>query len=111
MVRTSILALLIVGLMASAAPGAEKKTEEGCQAVNPGQPKCSFTIASGSTSGVVTGAVGQGDWSVLVKRGKQKIKFGPSGTDPEAVSFAYEIGDKVSVNVKSTGGWVVAGHD
>ena len=36
----------------------------------PAQPTCTFTVTSMSTSGTVTGAVGQGDWVVVVKRKK-----------------------------------------
>jgi hypothetical protein len=108
--KAILLALSMILLTTSPGSGAQV-AEEGCQAVNPAQPKCSFTVTMDSTSGVVTGAVGQGEWTVLVKRGKEKIRFGPSGSDPEPVSFDYAIGDKVTVVVKNAGGWVVAGHD
>jgi hypothetical protein len=79
--------------------------------MNPAQPKCSFTVTSTSSSGVITGAVGAGDWIVIVKRGKKKLSIKPAGPEPEPVSFSYVEGDKVTATVKSAGGWVLAGHD
>ena len=107
----SIVAAALMSPIAAPAGAAQRFEGEACEAVNPGQPKCTVTITSASTSGQVTGAVGAGEWSVVVKRGKKKIKFGPSGTEPEPVSFTYQIGDKVTATVTSAGGWVVAGHD
>lgn len=106
------IAVAITGaLIASGASAVERDDPESCQAINPAQPTCTFTVTSTSTSGTVTGAVGQGDWIVVVKRGKVKMKFGPSSTDPEPVAFNYMVGDKVTATVKSAGGWVIAGHD
>ena len=109
--KMSIAIALSMGLITSGASALERDEPESCQAINPVQPKCTFTITTESTSGTVTGAVGQGDWIVVVKRGKVKMKFFPTSTEPEPVSFDYEIGDKVTATVKSAGGWVVAGHD
>jgi hypothetical protein len=99
------------GLISSGASALVRDESESCQAINPIQPTCTFTITSESTSGTVTGAVGQGDWIVVVKRKKAKMTIAPSSTEPEPVSFAYQVGDKVTATVKSAGGWVVAGHD
>jgi hypothetical protein len=111
--RRTLVAAGVAGalLMPAQSPATEPDEPESCLAVDPAQPQCSFTVATASTSGVVTGAVGAGDWVVAVKRGRQKLTFGPSSTEPEPVQFAYEIGDKVKVTVKSAGGWVLAGHD
>lgn len=109
--KVSIAVAISMGLITSGASAMERDDPESCQAINPVQPKCTITITSASTSGTVTGAVGQGDWVVVVKRGKQKFKIVPSSTDPEPVSFDYMVGDKVTATVTSAGGWVVAGHD
>lgn len=109
--KLSIAIALSVGLISSGASALERDEPESCQAINPVQPICTFTVTSVSNSGTVTGAVGQGDWFVVVKRGKLKMKFAPTSAEPEPVSFDYEIGDKVTATVKSAGGWVVAGHD
>ncbi|MFN2588644.1 MAG: hypothetical protein ABR613_11080 [Actinomycetota bacterium] len=95
----------------ASSPASVNDDPESCLATNPAQPQCTFTITSASTSGVVTGAVGAGDWTVVVKRGRQKLKIQPNSTEPEAVQFTYEIGDKVKATVASAGGWVLAGHD
>ena len=111
--RKTLVAATVIGalLVPAASPAREADDPESCLAVNPAQPECKFTVTSLSTSGTVTGAVGAGDWTVVVKRGRQKLTFGPSTTEPEPVQFAYEIGDKVKAVVKSGGGWVLAGHD
>jgi hypothetical protein len=97
------------------APGvlAVEKTKdpESCLAQNPAQPKCSFVITSGSTSDVVTGAVGSGNWKVIVKRGKQKFTIKPAGIEPEPIEFAYKVRDKVTAKASGAGSWVLAGHD
>lgn len=110
-IKLSIAVAITGGLIASGAAALQRDEPESCQAFTPSQPKCTFTVTSVSTSGTVTGAVGMGDWVVVVKRGKVKMKFGPSSTEPEPVSFQYEVGDKVTATVKGTPGWVVAGHD
>lgn len=109
--KLSIAVAISSALIASGASAVEHDDPESCQAINPAQPTCTFTVTSMSTSGTVTGAVGQGDWVIVVKRKKVKMKFGPAGTDPEPVSFQYMVGDKVTATVTSAGGWVVAGHD
>ncbi len=109
--KMSVAVALSIGLIASGASALERDDPESCQAVNPAQPKCTFTVTSVSTSGTITGAVGQGDWIVVVKRNKQKLTIEPSGTEPEPVAFQYMVGDKVTATVKSAGGWVIAGHD
>ena len=106
-----VAAAISTGLIASGASGVERDDPESCQAVNPVQPKCSFTVTSVSTSGTITGAVGQGDWIVVVKRKKEKFTIQPSGPEPEPIAFEYMIGDKVTATVNSAGGWVIAGHD
>ena len=109
--KLSIAVVIAGALIASGAAAVERDDPESCQAINPAQPTCTFTVTSTSTSGTVTGAVGQGDWVVVVKRGKVKMKFGPSSSEPEPVQFNYMVGDKVTATVKSAGGWVIAGHD
>lgn len=104
-------ALIALALSVPSAPGADLDDPESCFAMNPAQPKCSFTITSESVSGTVTGAVGQGAWKVLVKRGKQKLYIAPSSTEPEPVAFQYKVGDKVTATTTSAGSWVLAGHD
>lgn len=84
---------------------------ESCYALNPVQPKCKFVITTESTSQTITGAVGQGSWKVVVKRGKEKFLIQPSTTDPEPIAFDYEIGDKVTARATAAGSWVLAGHD
>lgn len=111
--RTMLVAVTAVAalLVPAASPATGSDDPESCLATNPAQPECRFTITTASTSGVVTRAVGAGDWTVFVKRGKQKLTIEPSSTEPEPVQFEYAVGDKVRAVVKSAGGWVLAGHD
>ena len=108
--KISIAAAISIGLITSGT-SVMARDPESCQAINPAQPKCTFTVTTLSTSNTVMGAVGQGDWIVVVKRKKAKLKFGPAGTDPEPVSFQYMVGDKVTATALSAGAWVIAGHD
>ncbi|HYI45547.1 MAG TPA: hypothetical protein VE174_08850 [Actinomycetota bacterium] len=110
--KALVATLTAVGLLVAVPSSAVevKKDPEACEAFNPAQPKCTFTVTSDSSSGTVTGAVGAGEWIVVIKRGKSKIKYA-SPTEPGPVAFDYEIGDKVTATVKSAGGWVIAGHD
>ncbi len=111
MLKAFVGALIAVALSASSAPGGVPDEPESCLALDPAQPKCTFTITTASTSQTVTGAVGAGTWKVLVKRGKQKLTIAPAGTEPEPVAFRYEIGDKVTAMATGAGSWVLAGHD
>jgi hypothetical protein len=106
--------VVAIALLAPTTAGSASVTQddpESCWAMNPAQPKCSFTVTSTSTSGAITGAVGAGDWIVIVKRGKKKLSIKPSGPEPEPIAFAYQEGDKVKATAKSAGAWVLAGHD
>lgn len=109
--KAFLVAILSLALSAPSAPAVDLKAPESCLALNPAQPKCTFTVTSASTSQTVTGAVGGGSWKVLVKRGKQKLYIKPSGTEPEPIAFRYEIGDKVMATASAAGSWVLAGHD
>lgn len=111
MYKAILGALVSVALMAPAAPALELRDPESCLALDPAQPKCTFTVTSESTSQTITGAVGAGTWKVIVKRGKQKLKIEPEGSEPEPVAFAYEVGDKVTAKASGPGSWVLAGHD
>ena len=109
--RKALVATIAAGalLVPATSPAVELDEPESCFAVNPGQPKCSFTATSESSSGTITGAVGPGDWVVTVVRGKKKITFKGDGT-PAPVAFPFEAGDKVTASLSSPG-WVLVGHD
>lgn len=109
--RKALVATIAAGalLVPATSPAVELDEPESCFAVNPGQPKCSFTATSESSSGTITGAVGPGSWVVTVVRGKKKITF-KNSADGQPTSFAFKPGDKVTANVKSPG-WVLVGHD
>jgi hypothetical protein len=84
---------------------------EGCEAMNPAAPTCSFTVAE-SMSGPVTGVAGEGTWVVKVKRGKQKIKLtSPASGAPTAVTFTFQAGDKVTATAVSPGAALIVGGD
>jgi hypothetical protein len=112
--KKATVVVLAIASLAVAAPSSAvgmQRAPESCLAANPAQSTCTFTVTSASSSGTVTGAVGSGDWVVVVKRGKAKLTFKPPGAEPNPVSFTYQPGDKVTATVKSAGGWVLAGHD
>ncbi len=115
--RTTLIgAVIAVALLASGAGAtepvtAERDDPESCLALNPAQPKCTFEVTSESISQTITGAIGQGTWKVIVKRGKTKEVIEPSGPEPEPIAFNYEVGDKVTAIASTPGSWVLAGHD
>lgn len=84
---------------------------EGCQAVNPVAPTCSFTVME-DMDGPVAGAAGYGTWIVKIKRGKKKMSLESTGYgEPSAQEFLFEQGDKVTVIAVSPGSGVTAGGD
>jgi hypothetical protein len=106
----AVLALCLPAGVATAAP-LEADAPEGCEAMNPVAPRCSFTVVE-SMEGPVAGAAGHGTWIVKVKRGKKvtTIKSPPSG-EPTAIEFLYQAGDKVTALAVSPGSGVIAGGD
>lgn len=100
---SGLIALPAITPTASASP-------ESCEAVNPGQPKCSFTVTH-ETDSLVQGAAGVGKWVVKIKRGRQVIKLkSPASGEPTAIEFSYETGDKVTAVALSPGSGVAVGH-
>ena len=114
--RKLIPAVILVGALfvpastEAAAPITTQDTEEGCQAFNPGQPKCTFTAThSGGTP--VTGAAGVGSWTVKVKRGKSVTTLSsPASGEPTATAFNFAAGDKVTATANTPGSVVIVGH-
>jgi hypothetical protein len=98
--------LLPIGVQAG-----ERRAPEGCEAMNPAQSTCSFTVLE-DMEGPVAGVAGRGDWIVKGKRGKKTIKIkSPAGGAPTAVEFLYQQGDKVTAIALSPGSSLVAGGD
>jgi hypothetical protein len=91
--------------------GARSKAPEGCEAANPAQSTCTFTVME-DMSGPVAGVAGRGDWLVKVKRGKETIKLkSPAGGAPTAVEFLFRQGDKVTASALSPGSGLIVGGD
>lgn len=110
-VSAALLALPTTG--GSAAVVTVDREPEGCQAINPIQPKCTFTVTE-SMEGPIAGAAGYGTWVVKVKRGKKKVAtIKPPGGygEPYAEEYLYKKGDKVTVIAVSSGSGVTAGGD
>jgi len=108
--RRLLVGAAVAGLvMAPSAVGAQAGLNDYCLAVNPVQPKCTFTVQDTATT-PVTGAVGRGDWVVIVKRGKVKTALNsPSGGEPTAIEYPLVAGDKVTAKALSPGSGVLAG--
>lgn len=116
--RKTIVAALAAAALAVPTAGVNAtgivvdREPEGCQALNPVQPTCTFTVTE-DMEGPIAGAAGYGTWKVVVKRGKKTaatLKSGASG-EPTATEFLYEKGDKVTVTAVSPGSGVTAGGD
>ena len=113
MERWRIVTLSVTAALLStvSVAGAADDAPEGCEAMNPAVPTCSFTVAE-SMSGPVTGVAGEGTWVVKVKRGKQKIKLtSPANGAPTAVTFPFQAGDKVTATAVSPGAALIVGGD
>jgi len=111
MTKGTIVLAAVMLLAPSAAAGARSaRSDEGCEAQNPLQPSCSFTVTHTSST-PVTGAGGIGDWIVIVKRGDETLKFEslPDGR-PTMREISFKIGDKVTAKALSPGSGLTAGH-
>ena len=109
--RSLRFALAVSMFLALVGQAGASDAPEGCEAMNPAAPTCSFTVAE-SMSGPVTGVAGEGTWVVKVKRGKQKIKLtSPANGAPTAVTFTFQAGDKVTATAVSPGAALIVGGD
>jgi hypothetical protein len=100
LVATAIAAALVV-------PGTPLKAVEGCEAVNPGQPTCTYK-AAGTT--VFGGAAGQGKWVVTVKVGRKTTTYrSPSSGEPTGTQFLIKKGAKVTAKALAPGSGVIVG--
>ena len=106
----SLAGALVLALQVAAVGSTPIDEPEGCQAVNPGQPTCSWTVTH-TTESPVTGFASVGKWEAKIKRGKKTIKVeGPAAGEPAATTYEFEVGDKVTVTTLSPGTVVIAGH-
>jgi hypothetical protein len=107
------LALPPAATTASVLPA--QREAEGCQAFNPGQPECSYTVTH-STDSPVTGVSGAGDWVVKIVRGKKKKRrttetiTSPASGEPTAIEYQFKPGDKVTATALSPGSGLIVGH-
>jgi len=110
-VAALIAALVVPGTSLAAWPvGAGVVEPESCQAYNPGQPKCSYTVTH-STDSPVTGVAGVGTWVVKIKRGKKTITVkGPYTGEPTAMEIQFRPKDKVTAIAVNPGSALVVGH-
>ncbi len=83
---------------------------EGCQAFNPVQPRCSYTVTHTSAT-PITGVAGVGEWVVKVKRGRKTVTYSSPGYgEPTALEIAFKEGDKVTASAVSPGSGLSVGH-
>lgn len=109
-VAAAVAALLWVPGASQAAFVRSDREPEGCQAFNPGQPKCTWKFTH-DTDSPVNGVAGMGTWIVKIKRGKKtEVIKSPAYGEPTAVEHAFRKGDKVVAIAKSAGSGLVVGH-
>ena len=108
--------LALVAMCALALPAAaqaatpDSREPEGCQAVNPGQPTCTYTVTHDNDS-PVSGIAAIGQWQVTIQVGKKKtIEKSPSSGEPTTVTIAFPEGAKVTAKAISPGAVVIVGH-
>jgi hypothetical protein len=108
--RNLIIGSLTTALLLGTVP-AQSMPPEGCEAVNPGAPTCTLTITH-DTAGPVSGVAGEGDWVVIVKKGKKKTKLtSPSSGDATAQEFLFVKGMKVTAKALSPGSALAVGGE
>ncbi|MGH2754078.1 MAG: hypothetical protein ACRDLB_06550 [Actinomycetota bacterium] len=111
MIAVTATAVLLIPTSGSTHPSNEAMAPEGCEAMNPAQSTCTFTVME-DMEGPVAGVAGQGSWLVKVKRGKktEKIKS-PSSGEPTAVEYLFQAGDVVTAKALSPGSALIVGGD
>jgi hypothetical protein len=106
----SLMAALVVPAPSAALPVTGADEPESCQAYNPGQPKCSYTVTH-STDSPITGVAGVGSWVVKIKRGKKTITVkSPYTGEPTAMEIQFRPKDKVTAIAVNPGSALVVGH-
>ena len=108
------VSLVVVSALALAAPaqgdGIAAREPEGCQVLNPAQPKCSFTVTHEGTS-PVSGIFGWGEWVVKIKVGKKtEVYESPATGEPSVVEMTIPEGAKVTMEALSPGSGGTTGH-
>jgi hypothetical protein len=85
---------------------------EGCEAVNPGVPVCKFKVTH-KTNGPVSGVAGVGDWVVIVKKGRKKVRLSSPAAygEPATVEYLFKKGSKVKAKALSPGSALVVGGE
>jgi hypothetical protein len=84
---------------------------EGCEAANPGAPKCTFKVTHNMT-GPVSGVVGVGDWVVIAKKGKRKVTINsPTYGEPTAEEYLFKKGWRVTAKALSPGSALAVGGE
>lgn len=82
---------------------------DGCVAINPAQPTCTFTAEGVDTFG---GVAGNGSWIVKVKVGKRTTTYrSPSSGEPTGVQFMIPAGAKVTATATAAGSGLVVGGE
>lgn len=109
MTKALVIALsLVVALAVPAASEPAPATDaEGCFAMNPAQPKCTYTATADTTGG---GAAGSGSWVVTIKLGKKTTTVkSPSDGSPSGKQFTIKKGSVVTATALTAGSGVIVG--
>ena len=82
---------------------------EGCEAINPAVPTCTFTTENVDTFG---GVAGRGDWVVKVKVGKRTTTYkSPASGEPTGIQFMIPASATVTATATSAGSGLVVGGE
>jgi hypothetical protein len=91
-------------------PSLSHAEPEGCQAFNPGQPKCTYTVTHSGAS-PVTGIAGVGKWVVKIKVGRKTTTVkSPASGEPTEVTMTFKKGSKITATALSPGSGLIVGH-
>ncbi len=113
MIKMLVVILTTLGLAIPAATATSVTFDdapEGCLAVNPAQPTCSYKAAEAvNTFG---GAAGRGSWIVKVKVGKKTTTYqSPASGEPYGTQFMIPAGATVTATATSAGSGVIVGGE
>jgi hypothetical protein len=108
--RLLIMAALLAGLVPTGTANSTGLGDEGCRAMNPITPRCSYKVTH--TSGTpITGVYGVGNWVVKVRRGGRTDTYQslPDGR-PTLYEIAFKVGDRVTGIALTPGSALEVGH-
>lgn len=110
--KSALVALSAALLVASGSIAGSVQLDDapdGCAAINPAQPTCTYTAEGVDTFG---GVAGNGTWIVKIKVGKRTTTYkSPASGEPTGEQFMIPAGAKVTATATAAGSGLVVGGE